>query len=141
VTQRFLNFIGFVIDHEGTTYENDPDDPGGATKYGIDQRSHPNVDIKSLSEEEAKAIYYSEWQADRCESLAVKLGESHFDACVNCGSGRSSKFLAASHNDPSKYNDERESFYHRLAAARPISAKFLRGWLRRVSDLRQFLNI
>jgi lysozyme family protein len=34
--------------------ERDPDDPGGLTKFGIDQRSHPTVDINALRLEQAK---------------------------------------------------------------------------------------
>lgn len=140
-TKRFDAFIDFVLDHEGRYYEDDKDDPGGATHFGIDQRSHPNVDIKNLTEDMAKDIYYAEWKANRCELLAYKLGESHFDACVNCGTGRAKKFLAASKCDPSKYNDEREAFYRRLVAARPVAQKYLKGWLARVNDLRKFLNL
>lgn len=140
-TKRFDAFINFVLDHEGRYYENDPQDPGGATHFGIDQRSHPNVDIKNLTEDQAKDIYYSEWKANRCELLAFKLGESHFDACVNCGAGRAAKFLKASQYDPVEYNNQREAFYRRLVQARPVSQKYLKGWLNRVNDLRKFLNI
>jgi lysozyme family protein len=38
-------------------YVNDPDDPGGETKYGITKRSYPNLDIKNLSLDDAKVIY------------------------------------------------------------------------------------
>ena len=142
MTKRFTAFIGFVLEHEGGTYENDPDDPGGETKWGIDKRSHPKVDIRNLTKEDATEIYYaSYWKPNRCETLALKLGESHFDACVNCGSGRANRFLKASGSNVSKYNDERDAFYHRLVDARPRSQKYLKGWLRRTADLRKFLNI
>ena len=62
--ERFEAMIDFVLqwevvkDRQGNVIaEDDPDDPGGLTKYGIDQRSHPNVDIRNLTEEEAKDIY------------------------------------------------------------------------------------
>ncbi len=38
-------------------YDNDPDDPGGETKYGISKRSYPNEDIKNLTVERAIEIY------------------------------------------------------------------------------------
>jgi hypothetical protein len=142
LSERFENFIPFVLIHEGGTYENDPDDPGGETKWGIDKRSHPDVDIPGLTQAGATKIYYdSYWTPNHCESLQPKLGESHMDAAVNCGTGRANRFLAAAHGDVGKYLNERDAFYHRLAAARPRSAKYLRGWLNRTRDLRHFLQI
>src|SRR6185312_3562427 len=142
MTKRFLNFIPFVLDHEGGEYENDPDDPGGATRWGIDSRSHPNVDIKNLTKEEATEIYYdSYWEPNDCEDMPPELGESHFDACVNCGARRANKFLKAAGSNVLNYNDERDAFYHRLVKARPRSRKYLRGWLNRTHDLRTFLNL
>jgi lysozyme family protein len=38
-------------------YTNDPDDPGGETKWGISKRAHPDVHIASLSERGAKRLY------------------------------------------------------------------------------------
>jgi lysozyme family protein len=150
MTQRFLHFLPFVIEHEGRTWEDDKDDPGNftpagelkGTKFGIDARSHPNVDIKNLTEQQAGEIYFTQyWQKNNCQGMPEKLGESHFDSCVNTGSGRAAKFLAASNGDAKKYNNEREAFYHRLVSARPKSQKYLRGWLNRVNDLRSFLHI
>lgn len=142
MTERFLNFIDFVLEHEGGDYENDPDDPGGPTKWGIDHRSHPDVDIKNLTKDEAVQIYYeSYWEPNGCESLQAKLGECHMDACVNCGPKRAGRFLAAANGDASQYNNQREAFYHRLVDARPRSQKYLRGWVNRVNDLRKYLGI
>lgn len=141
-TPRFREFITFVLEHEGGAYENDPDDPGGETKWGIDKRSHPDVDIPSLTQAGATQIYYdSYWAKNHCEAFTPKLGEAHMDACVNTGPGRANRFLAAAKGDVGRYINERDAFYHRLAAARPRSAKYLKGWLRRTRDLRQFLQV
>lgn len=142
ISPRFHEFIPFVLEHEGGKLENDPDDPGGTTKWGIDARSHPDVDIPNLTQAGATQIYYdSYWRPNHCESLMPKLGEAHMDACVNTGQGRANRFLAAAHGDVSKYLNERDAFYHRLAAARPRSAKYLKGWLNRTADLRRFLHV
>jgi lysozyme family protein len=45
-----------LIGNEGG-YSNDPADPGGETNWGISKRSYPNVDIKKLTKDGAKAIY------------------------------------------------------------------------------------
>lgn len=148
MTPRFNAFMPFIYKWEGTTYEDDPSDPGGATKYGIDQRSHPNIDIKNLTLQQANTIYFSEWQADNAETFSCPLGEVYFNACVNCGKGRADKLLVESANTTSDINqhagdflDYQDSFYRRLANSRPESQKFLQGWLNRTSDLRKTLGI
>ena len=136
MTTRFRDkIIPWLFDHEGREFENDPDDPGGATKYGIDQRSHPNIDIKNLNKEEAISVYWNEWIKDGCEHLPAPLDWLFFDACVNCGIGRAQQFLNASSRDPKKFQQERVDFYTRLAEQKPRLAKFKKGWLARVNDL------
>ena len=53
-------FDSNIIQLEGGL-TNNPQDHGGLTKYGIDQRNHPNVDIANLTLEEAIEIYKSEY--------------------------------------------------------------------------------
>ena len=138
-SQRFAEFMPFIFKWEGG-YDNDPDDPGGETKFGIDKRSHPDVDIKALTREQATAIYWREyWVKFGCEWLAQPLGEVFFNACVNCGAGRARALL----NDPASphtadgFLDSQEAFYRRLVSARPALRKFLKGWLNRTADLRR----
>jgi len=136
MTTRFKNvIIPWLFDHEGRELEDDKDDPGGRTKFGIDQRSHPNVDIKNLTDEEATQIYWLEWQKDGCEHLPTPLDWIYFDACVNCGTSRAMKFLKASARDAKKFQEERIDFYNRLADQNPRLSKFRKGWIARVNDL------
>ena len=66
---RFDDIIKVVLKHEGW-YVNDPVDPGGETNFGIAKRSHPDVDIKNLTEEGAKEIYYQDyWMKNRVPQL------------------------------------------------------------------------
>ena len=131
----------WLFDIEGRKYENDPSDPGGATKYGIDQRSHPNVDIKNLTEEEAKQIYWEEyWKKNDCERFDYPIGEAYFDICVNNGRSRADQLRSIS-KDVSQLLNNRDAFYRRLAAKRPASSKFLNGWLNRDISLRKLLRI
>ena len=81
----------------GSKFTDDPDDPGGATRWGVSKRSHPDVDIENLTEEGAKTIYaLGYWGAingnqlaDKSERVAIKV----FDAGVNIGTVRAVKFL------------------------------------------------
>jgi len=127
--------IPFLWEHEGIEYENDKDDPGGETRWGIDKRSHPNLEIKNITEEEAISVYWSEWIKDGCEHLPQPLDWLFFDSAVNCGIGRAQKFLNASSRDPRKFQQERIDFYNRLADQKPTLNKFKKGWIARVNDL------
>ena len=74
-----------LIKNEGG-YVNDPTDAGGETNWGISKRSYPNVDIKALTRDGAKKIYFDDFwtplQGDRLfDGLAYQL----FDAAVNIG--------------------------------------------------------
>lgn len=67
--------IDYVLRNEGG-YVNDPDDPGGETKYGICKRDHPDVDIRNLTPDQADVIYRRQyWLYDNIASqlVATKL--------------------------------------------------------------------
>lgn len=68
-------------------YHKDPSDPGGATNFGISQRSYPDLDLSRLTVGEAKAIYLRDfWQPLRCGEIAgQELAEELFKAGVNMG--------------------------------------------------------
>lgn len=161
-TPRFLKFVPFILTWEGEVYENDPDDNGGATKYGIDQRSHPKEDIRNLTKERAYEIYFEEyWSRCRCEELPVSVGEVVMNIAVNCGPGRAGKWLqqavsatpdgvigpktiaAAKLASPTHLAndliDRTEEHYRSIGRGK--LAKFLKGWLNRNNSLRKWLNV
>lgn len=145
---RFLAMFPWLFDREGRTFETDPDDPGnfhngkfGGTKYGIDFNSHPDVDIRNLTEDRAMQIYWDEyWQKNHCEELPFPMGECYFDTCVNNGAGRAAQLLSISAS-AGDFLQNRIAFYKRLAARRPKSQKYLTGWLNRVRLLMMLLKI
>ena len=74
-----------LIGHEGG-YVNDPNDPGGETKWGISKRSYPHLDIPQLSREDAKEIYRTDfWEAVQAEKLPTSVVYQLFDFAVNSG--------------------------------------------------------
>ena len=84
-----------TIGHEGG-YVNDPDDPGGETKFGISKRSYPDIDIQELIIEDAQKIYFLDyWKKQSCHliedwpDLAMEL----FDTSVNMGVGRGARIF------------------------------------------------
>jgi lysozyme family protein len=82
-----------TVGHEGG-YVNNKDDPGGETNFGISKRAYPNVDIKGLTLEKAKAIYLTDyWSRTGCDKMAPALALLVFDAAVNNGVGSAARWL------------------------------------------------
>jgi lysozyme family protein len=67
-------------------YSNDPEDPGGETKFGISKRSYPHLDIKNLTEDQARDICLRDfWNVLHCEELAPAIAIVLADGGFNQG--------------------------------------------------------
>ena len=96
---KFDEIIEVVLEHEGG-YVNDPKDPGGETNFGIAKRSHPDVDIKNLTREQAIEIYKKYyWDGNKVEELPSQLRHIYFDMCINMGKRRAVKVLQRAANN------------------------------------------
>lgn len=85
MSDAFDHAIQFVLQAEGD-YSNDPDDPGGVTRYGISQRAHPDVDVEHLTEHAAIDIYRARyWDIARLEKLPGRIAVAVFDGAVQHG--------------------------------------------------------
>lgn len=147
---------------KATGYVNDPDDAGGETKYGVAKNANTDLDIKAMTWEDAKAVYYKRyWLAGSCDKMPSRLAVLHFDGCVNHGVKKAGMFLqrsvgatpdgaigpatlakvtVSSELDAcAKICDTRAQFYRDIVANKPTQAKFLNGWLRRINEMRTFV--
>jgi lysozyme family protein len=98
----FTACLDFTLRQEGG-YSHDPNDPGGATNYGITLgtlRSYTgNADlgvaaIQTLSMDTVQAIYGADyWNRMRCDALLAGVDLMVFDHGVNAGTGRSAMIL------------------------------------------------
>jgi len=144
----FAFFMPFVFDAEnvyrrdGVTIaiERVPGDSGGETICGIDKASHPHFDFNDITPKNVCDVYFGEWKNEGIDELIKPFKFVYFDTCVNCGVGRAKSLRAKSGDDAKKFLDERADFYRRLASAKSVDRKFLRGWLNRIEDLRDFLG-
>lgn len=167
MTPRFKNFIPFILKWE-TEYnkdgsvkvERDPDDKGGTTKYGIDQRSHPEVDIAELTQAQAEKIYWQDyWAKTKSDLLPKGVGEICMNIAVNSGYSRAARWLQqaigatvdekigpktierANEQDAAKLAetllDRHEAHYRSIAKGK--QAKYLKGWLNRNNALRKWV--
>ena len=75
-------------------YTHDPSDPGGATNWGISQRSYPLVDIRRLTRDGAKAIYRRDfWTRIEADVLPGAVVFQVFDFAVNSGIETAVRYL------------------------------------------------
>ncbi len=80
--------VSKILEREGgSTYTNDPEDPGGETKFGISKAAHPKEDIANLTEDRAKEIYRANyWDPIRGDDVERQdIAEVIFDTAVNMG--------------------------------------------------------
>lgn len=128
---NFDRCMKFVLRWEGG-YVNRPDDPGGETQFGISKRAFPMLDIKSLTEEEARDIYRTNyWLKAGCDKLEWPLCLVVFDTAVNMGVKRACLYILTA-DDWKEYIEMRREFYKALGVKKP---QFLKGWLNRCDDL------
>lgn len=148
----FHAVIGRVLGNEGG-YVNHPSDPGGETKWGISKRSYPDVDIASLTKEQAIEIYKRDyWDRLGADNFDPVVAFQVLDAAVNHGIGTAIRMLQRAigvaddgHFGPAsrhaldmcstwdvamRFNAERLEFYTKLSGW----STFGRGWSKRIAD-------
>jgi lysozyme family protein len=147
--------LKLLLVHEGGFVDH-PDDPGGATKYGITERTARRHGYKGhmrdLPWSLACEIYRLDyWAPIKADQLPDHLRFHVFDAAVNSGPGQAIKWLqqaagfstqqqdgiigprtlsAASMISPAKYSAIRLRFMTGLSTW----ATFGKGWARRIAD-------
>lgn len=98
---RFQTCLRTVLLYEGG-FSNHPEDPGGATKYGITKKvfeewaecSVTVEDIKNLTIADVEPIYFNKyWERMRCGEMPIGVDLMVFDFGVNAGPMRSIRFL------------------------------------------------
>jgi lysozyme family protein len=148
----FARMIERVLSSEGG-YVNDPRDPGGETQWGIAKRSYPKVNIRTLTREQAIAIYRADfWLPIYGDQIPPALAFQALDAAVNHGLGTAKRWLqraagvaedgqigpvtlaALRSGDPAdlvlRFVSYRLDFYTRLSTF----PTFGKGWIRRMAQ-------
>jgi lysozyme family protein len=156
---KFLKAFDFLMYHEGG-YVNDPDDPGGETKYGISKRSYPHLDIKKLTRDQVRQIYYVDfWMKAGCEQIDDEnIASKLLDLAVHTGISQAALLIqralraagepvdedgvigpatlaAVDKADPTALSaalkSEAAGYYRLLAALKPSQQRFIAGWINR----------
>ena len=94
--------LKFTLEQEGG-YVDNPSDPGGATNFGVTQKTYdayreelklPLQRVAHISDTDVKAIYKNlYWEKANCNLLSYRLGIVQFDTAVNFGVAGAIKFL------------------------------------------------
>lgn len=90
---NFDTAIERVLGHEAG-YVNNPEDPGGETKWGISKRTYPNLNIKDLTREQAIALYRRDfWTVLHLDDQPLGIASQVLDFGVNSGGGTAMRAL------------------------------------------------
>ena len=103
-------------------------DSGGVTRWGIAQKYHPEVDVTSLSRDDAIAVYKQVYWRAAWESLPVGLAICVFDCSVNQGPGTAQMILESCKHDLTTFLAMRIRHY---SVSKGSDGDGL-GWTRRV---------
>lgn len=123
-----------ILRREGG-YNNNPNDRGGETNFGISSKAHPNVDIKSLTEEKAVEIYRREyWDRAKIDSYPAEMQGAIFDAAVQHGAGTAVAMAKKAGNDLAAFNQQRAALYRDLIRRDPSQRAFAKGWAKRLAE-------
>ena len=165
----FENAFKYIIDVEGSEYTSNPEAGDPPTKYGITAPEVPGKDVRDLTLQEAKDIYYNNyWQkmsGDKIFAVAPKTSIVVFDFFVNSGAGGAARNLRkvgikpgnpTSSEVTQKIIDLANTIGDAVLANTLISNRYLDyeniiqrypkkkdygpGWKKRLSDIQKFLG-
>jgi hypothetical protein len=104
--------------------------------FGVNQKFNPDVDVKSLSQDQAKKILHDRyWTASGADNLPPGLAEIQGDTATNMGVSTANRLLQQSGGDPEKYLQLRDARY------RSIGGPDLGTWLNRNNTLRSYVGL
>jgi lysozyme family protein len=163
MTPKFRVALEKTLRFEGG-YSNHPQDLGGATHYGVTQKTYdtwrvttgkPKRAVELIEEPEVEAIYHDNyWLPCNCEALPDRLAEVVFDMAVNSGPWNAKLTLQralmvradgvfgpvtlrAAKETPDavlRFLKRRGAFIQEILITRPSQVVFLEGWLNRLLD-------
>lgn len=148
--ENFEKALEFLFPPEGG-YVNNKHDRGGPTNMGITQSTFnsyrkrkdlPYKDVKNITREEAKAIYYDDyWKVSGADKISdPNMAVAMFDTAVLHGPGTAKIFYNQSNGDLNKFLEIRQKSYDKIVANDPEQKIFYNGWNNRVNNLRNSIK-
>lgn len=153
--KNFEKALQFTLKWEGG-FVNLPDDPGGATKYGISLKYAQMVgldkdndgdtdaeDIKLLTVQDAMDKYKRDfWDSYRCGEYPVPYCLALFDTCVQHSPKAVRQMSFQAQGDWRKLIEARRVYAMSWINQKPVErAKFQKGFINRYNDLKKMCEI
>lgn len=163
---RFDTCLQFILDREGF-YSDDPVDRGGATKWGVTQRTYDSYRKKhsldarpvlQMDDAEMRALYREAyWTPMRCDDMGEPLDLVLFDSAIQHGTYGATKLLQQALQIPADgilgpvtlrharncLSDavihERREYYAKIIRNDPTQQRFEKGWNNRLNSLEKAL--
>jgi len=135
---NFGRAVRFVLSQEGGYLSAEEaakiGDAGGATRWGIAQRFNAQVNVETMTLDQAKRVYREKyWEPVGGDALPWPLSLTVFDFAVNAGVGKAIELLGIV-KDFAAYNEGRRAYYRSLRQF----AVFGQGWLNRVDAIEEY---
>jgi hypothetical protein len=129
----------FIRPHEGGYAPHDAN--GAPVNFGINQAANPGVDVKNLTEDQAKQIFIDKYfNPSGAGNLPGPLGVMHADTYY-INPRRAQQFLQESGGDPQKYLQLRQAWQNNLVRTQPGKyGKYAEAWQNRNEDLATMAN-
>ena len=134
----YVQIENWILKAEGG-YVNDPNDPGGETKYGISKAAYPDLDIAGLTINQAMDIYEKDyWNANGLDNYDIKVAFMLFDIAVLQGAGVAQDYigeLAPYLDNPYKSVIKLSSMRQWSLVNEADSKYYYQDWIKRNADL------
>lgn len=161
MSDTFTKTVSWLLspDVEGE-HSNDPADRGGDTWYGISRNANPDMPWPPTREQAIQRYRERYWDTCHCNEMAPVLAVLTFDAAVQHGTTQAARILQravgvtddgvigpqtlaaavfATNESISDFLSYRARFYNELCISDTSQRRFLRGWMRRLFLLHQFV--
>ena len=142
--KNFETVMDYVFKSEGG-FSDSKNDLGGRTDKGVTQTTYnawrrkkglSPKDVKGISTDEAKQLYYEEFWLPTGASSVKDLREGYllFDMALNSGPYEAKKLYNKSNGNIYKFLKERKDFYDNLIQRKHEQEKHREGWYNRLKD-------
>lgn len=139
-SKEFNEAFDRLAAHEGWGKDGgnyDSQDKGGRHRWGISQRANPDLNLDTLTKDDAKRIFKERyWDTIGADNLPPGIRATAFDAAVNQGPGFARRALQDSGGDPEAFNQLRADRYDRIVERDPSQERYLKGWMNRLNSYR-----
>lgn len=127
----FQTAVALVLNHEGGYQQGLPNDPGGETNYGISKRWHPDLDIKSLTPQQASDIYQKQYWTPAMEQEGdQRMTNALLDTAVSQGPATAAELYQQFGHSIKEYQLARLLRYASLG-----KTQFNHAWFMRTLDV------